>query len=114
MTEDQRLGLVRGLHTVIYVVMAGSVFVLLYAGISGARGPWLWWALGLISVEIVVFVGNGMKCPMTAMVTRLGKAGSGISDTFFSERITRHTLRVFGPLIVLAFILLALRGLGWL
>lgn len=114
MTEDQRLGLVRGLHTVIYVVMAGSVFVLLYAGISGARGPWLWWALGLISVEIVVFVGNGMKCPMTAMVTRLGKAGSGISDTFFPERITRHTLRVFGPLIVLAFILLALRGLGWL
>ena len=114
MTEDQRLGLVRGLHTVIYVVMAGSVFVLLYAGISGARGPWLWWALGLISVEIVVFVCNGMKCPMTAMVTRLGKAGSGISDTFFPERITRHTLRVFGPLIVLAFILLALRGLGWL
>ncbi|WP_292066252.1 hypothetical protein [Brevundimonas sp. UBA7664] len=114
MTEDQRLGLVRGLHTVIYVVMAGSVFVLLYAGISGARGPWLWWALGLISVEIVVFVGNGMKCPMTAMVTRLGKAGSGISDTFFPERITRYTLRVFGPLIVLAFILLALRGLGWL
>jgi len=113
-TEDQRLGLVRGLHTVIYVVMAGSVFVLLYAGISGARGPWLWWALGLISVEIVVFVGNGMKCPMTAMVTRLGKAGSGISDTFFPERITRYTLRVFGPLIVLAFILLALRGLGWL
>ncbi len=51
---------------------------------------------------------------MTAMVTRLGKAGSGISDTFFPERITRHTLRVFGPLIVLAFILLALRGLGWL
>jgi hypothetical protein len=113
-TQDQRLGLVRGLHTVIYVVMAGSVVVLLYAGISGARGPWLWWALGLISVEIVVFVGNGMKCPMTAMVARLGKARSGISDTFFPERITRHTLRVFGPLIVLAFILLALRGLGWL
>lgn len=114
MTDDPRLGLVRGLHTVIYVVMAGSVFGLLYAGVSGARGPWLGWALGLISVEIVVFVGAGMRCPMTAMVTRPSKPGSATSDTFFSERITRHTLRVFGPLIILAFILLALRGLGWL
>lgn len=114
MTDSQRLALVRALHTAVYVVMAGSVFVLLYAGISGARGSWLWWALGLISIEIVVFVVNGMRCPMTAMVTRLDKAGSGISDTFFPERITRHTLRVFGPLIVIAFGLLALRGLGWL
>ncbi|TAJ62673.1 hypothetical protein [Brevundimonas sp.] len=114
MTDEQRLALVRGLHTVVYVVMAASVFVLLYAGVSGARGTWLWWALGLITVEIVVFLGNGMRCPMTAMVTRLGKAGSGISDTFFPEKITRHTLRVFGPLIVLAFSLLAVRWLGWL
>ena len=114
MTDGQRLVLVRGLHTAIYVVMAASVFVLLYAGVSGARGPWLWWALGLITVEIVVFVGNGMRCPMTAMVTRFDRAGNEISDTFFPKRITRHTLRVFGPLILLAFVLLAVRWLGWL
>ncbi len=114
MTDEQRLGLVRGLHTAVYLVMAASVFVLLYAGISGASGPWLWWALALISVEIVVFVGSGMKCPMTALVTRYDRAGNGVSDTFLPKRITRHTLRVFGPLIVIAFILLAMRWLGGL
>ena len=114
MTDEQRLGLVRGVHTAVYLVMAASVFVLLYAGISGASGPWLWWALALISVEIVVFVGSGMKCPMTALVSRYDRDGNRVSDTFMPERITRHTLRVFGPLIVLAFGLLATRWLGWL
>ena len=114
MTDEQRLGLVRGVHTAVYLVMAASVFVLLYAGISGASGPWLWWALALISVEIVVFAGSGMKCPMTALVTRYDRAGKGVSDTFLPQRITRHTLRVFGPLIGLAFLLLAVRWLGWL
>ena len=113
MTDEQRLGLVRGVHTAVYLVMAASVFVLLYAGISGASGPWLWWALILISVEIVVFVGSGMKCPLTALVSRYDRDWNGVSDTFLPERITRHTLRVFGPLIVIAFILLAIRWLGW-
>jgi hypothetical protein len=110
MTDAQRLVLVRAVHTAIYVVMAGSVFALLYAGLFGARGAWLWGALALAGVETVIFVGSGMKCPMTAMAEKYGaKAGA---DTFMPERITRHTLRFFGPLLVISLLLLAARWSG--
>ncbi|WP_430424302.1 hypothetical protein [Phenylobacterium sp.] len=115
MTEDQRLTLVRAVHTAIYVVMAGSAFVLLYAGVTGAHGVWLWVAGGLMSVECVVFIASGMRCPLTAVAQANGAERRGVSDTFFPERLTRHTLRVFAPIIAVAALLLAARalGLGW-
>lgn len=99
--------IVRGAHTVIYFVMAGSIFTVLYAGIVGANDWWVWLALALVSIEIVVFVGSGMKCPLTAVATKYG-ARPG-DDTFLPERLTRHTLLIFGPLIALGLFLLITR-----
>ncbi|MBI1407892.1 MAG: hypothetical protein GC145_17395 [Caulobacter sp.] len=109
MTDPQRLILVRALHTAIYVIMASAVLLVLYAGATGATGPWLWPALGLVAIEVVVFAGSGMKCPLTVIVARYSGERPQVSDTFFPERCTRHTLRVFGPLIVLGLMLLAIR-----
>lgn len=115
MTDRQRLTLVRAVHTAIYLVMASASFVMLYAGATGAHGPWLWWAASLVSVEIVVFTANGFRCPLTALAVKNGAARDGVADTFLPERLTRHTFQVFGPLIVVAFALVAGRvwWLGW-
>jgi hypothetical protein len=109
MTEAQRLWLVRAVHTAIYVVMASSAFALLFAGVTGASGPWLWLAASLMTIEVIVFVGSGMRCPLTAIAVKNGAARTGVADTFFPERMTRHTLRVFAPLLVVAVVLLAVR-----
>ena len=53
MTNTQRLALVRSIHTTIYIMMAISTFVLLYAGIIGSQGAWLWVALGLFICSLV-------------------------------------------------------------
>ena len=109
MTDGQILALVRATHTAIYVVMSTSVVVALYAGISGATGVLLWPALGLVAVESAVFVGNGLRCPFTALAAKYGHEGQSVSDTFFPERMTRHTFHVFGPLILIALALLVAR-----
>jgi hypothetical protein len=67
----QRLALVRGVHTFIYIVMATPTLVL-YAGLTGAHGWWLGVALTLLAVETVVFAGSGMKCPLTALAVGYG------------------------------------------
>ena len=68
---------------------------------------------GLVGVESLVFVGSGMKCPMTALAIRFGATRSGTYDTFLPERLTRHTLAAFGPLIGLGLLLLAVRAWWW-
>ena len=107
-----RLALVRGVHTLIYVVMAASTLMLVYAGLTGAHGPWLWVALALLGIETVVFAGNGMKCPLTALAVSYGAEKGYAFDTFLPERATRHTFRFFGSLMLIGLVLLALRWLG--
>lgn len=115
MREGQRLTLVRAIHTAIYVVMASASFVVLYAGVTGAYGGWLWVAAGLVTIETLVFAASGMRCPLTAIAVKNGATRKGLADTFLPERVTRHTLQFFGPLIVLAFGLIAGRicWFGW-
>jgi hypothetical protein len=114
MTDRTRLAWVRAIHTAIYVVMAVSTLVVLFAGVTGARGPWLAPSLVLILIESVVFAGGGFKCPFTALAARFAGKTGAVSDTFFPERCTRHTFLVFGPLILIGLALLAARRLGWL
>ena len=70
-------------------------------------GAWLWLAAALVGVESAVFLGNGLKCPLTAVAAKYG-AGDG-ADTFLPKRITHYTFRVFGPLILIAAALVAVR-----
>jgi len=107
------LAAVRALHTAIYVVMAGATLFLIYAALAGVRGEALWVALGLLAVESVVFVGNGLKCPLTAVAIRHGAGVGRLFDTFLPERLTRHTFQVFAPLILFGAALLGLRWLAF-
>jgi hypothetical protein len=106
-----RLALIRGVHTAIYLVMATSTFAILYAGISGAHGPWLWTAMALLSIESAVFVGNGLRCPLTTLAVQYGAKTGHVFDTFIPERFTRYTFRAFGTIAVLGLLLIGRRTL---
>lgn len=112
MTDSQRLAVIRFVHTAIYVVMAASTLVLLHAGITGAFSPWLWVALVLLGFESIVFVGSGMKCPLTAVAVRYGARTGHVFDTLLPERFTRYTFRLFGTIMAAGLLLLALRWFG--
>ena len=112
MTDRAMLSLIRTVHTAIYLVMAASTFVLVYAGITGASGAWLWGALGLLAIESMVFAGYGFKCPLTDMAVRYGATTGHVFDTFLPERATRYTFRFFGTLMAVGLFLLVARWTG--
>lgn len=114
MTDAQKLAAVRLVHTAIYLVMAISTFVLVYAGITGQIGPWLVAALLLLAIEVVVFVGNGWKCPLTALAVRYGAERGYVLDTYLPESVMRHTFWFFTSVMLLGLVLLALRWSGLL
>ena len=100
---------IRGVHTVIYLVMATATLGILYAGITGAKGTWLWVSMTLMCFEVILFVGNGLKCPLTKLAVKYGATTGHVFDTFLPERITRYTFRVFGSLLLIGVVLVALR-----
>jgi hypothetical protein len=110
MEDNQGLTLIRSLHTTIYLVMVAAIAVVWHAALTGRFGPALWTALALLAVESAVFLGNGRRCPLTALAVRYGAEKGYAFDTFLPERATRYTFRVFGTLMVLGLVLLALRA----
>lgn len=102
----------RGLHTLIYGVMAFATVGLLYVGVTGRFVPTLWLLVPLLSVEIGVFTASGLRCPLTAVVDRFAGTGMRVADTYLPETLTRHTLAIFGPILPIAFMLLAARWAG--
>ncbi|MDO9222555.1 MAG: hypothetical protein Q7U20_02470 [Caulobacter sp.] len=111
MTNARRLAAIRTLHTAIYLVNVIAILMIDYAGVTGRTGRWLTVALVLAFIEVVVFVGSGMKCPLTAVAVRYGAGDGPIFDTFLPEPLTRNTLRIFAPLLTLGLLLLAARWL---
>lgn len=106
------LAAARSLHTLIYGVMALATVGLLYVGVTGRFLQTLWLLAPLLSVEVMVFAASGLKCPLTALVDRFAGVGAPVADTYLPERLTRHTLAIFGPVLPVAFMLLAARWTG--
>ena len=100
---------IRSVHTLIYVVMAVSVFTIIYCGIVDRIDALLWVSLGLVFAECVVFVGNGMVCPLTNMAKAHGAEKGYVFDAFLPERMTRWTPLVFGTLFAIGLAILIWR-----
>ena len=109
MSNARALLIVRWIHTVIYILMVAAIGVLLWAGITAYSGVWLWTSLGLLTIETIVFVGHGMKCPLTALAVRYGAEKGYAFDTLLPERFTRYTFRLFGTLMIAGLLLMVLR-----
>jgi len=109
MQQSRALFWVQLVHTVIYLVMVCAIGALLFAGVSGRQGIWLWISIGLLTIEGLVFFGNGRRCPLTALAVRHGAERGHAFDTFLPEKWTRYTFRFFGTLTVIGFVLMVLR-----
>lgn len=94
-------------HTLVFLVESVAILYILYSGIFDVRGMGLLVAVILVLAEIVVFVGNGLRCPLTKFAKQLGDASGNdfIADIFLPQRFARMIPFVCGGL---AFIGLAL------
>jgi len=89
--------------------MVLAIFYILYCGITDQLGTPLYVALAIVSLECVVFVGNGMKCPLTGLAKTFGAEKGYVFDTFIPETLTRYTVPVFGTLFGVGLALLFFR-----
>ena len=67
---------------------------------------------GSAGVEVVVFVGSGMKCPLSALAVKYGAGTGHVFDTFLPEPVTRYTFRFFGAIMLFGLILPVARWFG--
>lgn len=99
------------LHTLVFLVESAAILFIVYSGLFNVRGTGLLIAVILVLTEIVVFVANGTRCPLTKLARRLGDTTGNdfIADIFLPERFARLIPLVCGSLAVIGLLLVGLR-----
>jgi hypothetical protein len=94
------LTVIKLLHTVIWIVLAGSIVVLPFAGVLRRfRSAAI--LTGLVLLECGVLVVNGGKCPLSDLAARFTVDRNSNFDIYLPSWLAQHNKVVFGCLFVI-------------
>ena len=113
MADRVKILVVNTIHVIIYAVMVLSIFYIIYAAITKTFGLLLLVTLGLLFIEVAVFVGFGMRCPLTDLSKKYGSTDGYAFDRYLSKKNADQIFNIVRALLVASIILLIVRYLGW-
>ncbi|WP_035991403.1 hypothetical protein [Leptolyngbya sp. KIOST-1] len=104
-----RLVWVRLFHTLVFVVMFGAILFLLYCGLANQLTLWTAIAFALITIEVVIYAGNGFRCPLRTWAETLTPPGQTIQDIYLPPWLSARVVAISTPLLGVACLLLLVR-----
>lgn len=105
---NNMLKMIKIVHMFIYVVMVAATFYIFYAGFMKVHNVILYVSLGLLLVEILALLSNGMKCPLTSLTKKYGDSKGYAWDVLLSEKSAKYSFRLYGFVLFAGVLLLLL------
>ena len=103
------VSVIRFVHTVLFVVLSAILVAFLYEVIADRITFITWFAVGLFTLEGIVLVANGCRCPITAYTESLGSNHGQITDVLLPKWFADRVFVIYGALYAAGFILLIAR-----
>ena len=84
-------------HTAVWVFFVASILAIwVFAWRADFFNAAL--AIGVVLVEVVVLIGNGLRCPLTSLAARYTDDRRPNFDIYLPEWLARHNQLIFGAL----------------
>jgi hypothetical protein len=83
------------------VSIESCVLYVLYAGLRGRTDRRAGIAGGIVAGEVLVFVGNGFRCPLTELAERYGAQSGSVTDIYLPKWFAHNMPAIHTPLLVL-------------
>lgn len=99
------------LHTLIWVILAGSIVVLPFLGVQ-RKFRWAAIVTGVVLVECCVLALNHGRCPMSDLARQFTTDHGDNFDIYLPDWLARHNKQIFG-LLFIAGEMLVLRCWLW-
>lgn len=106
MRPDQKLFLVKFIHSAIFFVMSLCVMYILYAAVTDQRSPLLVVAVGAVLLEGAILALNRCQCPLTDLAKQYGDAKGSVTDIFLPAWFAPHVFTVCTTLFLIGVVLL--------
>ena len=105
------LGKVKLTHTIIWAFFVACILAIPLFTLLARLGLAALFA-GIVAIEVVVLLLNGMTCPLTDVAARHTEDRRANFDIYLPEWLARNNKTIFGSLYLLALLLLTARWLG--
>jgi len=90
---------VKVVHTVAWAFFAGCILALPVAA-RQRRFDIAWILIGLVTVEVLILLANGFRCPLTAVAARFTDDRRDNFDIYLPLWLARYNKHIFGTLFV--------------
>ncbi len=101
-TQKTALTAVKVVHTLAWFSIESCMGYVLYAGFARRSDRSAAIAASVVAGEILVYAGNGFRCPLTQVAENLGAESGSVTDIYLPRWFARSLPAIHVPLVVLA------------
>jgi hypothetical protein len=103
------IAVIKGIHSLVFLSMAGSIMYTLYSGLTGRISQKTGAAAAAVVGEGAVLLLNDGRCPLTDAVEGLGADNGSVSDIFLPAAIAERIPVLFTPPFAVGLIAISIR-----
>ncbi len=92
---------IKSVHTIAWLSIESCVLYVLYAGLRGRADRRAGITGAIVAGEVLVFAGNGFRCPLTELAERYGAQSGSVTDTYLPDWFAHNMPAIHAPLLVL-------------
>ncbi len=109
MNPDNKLFLIKLVHTVIWALFVVVIFYILYSGITNTVNTYTWIGIILIVGEGITLAIFKMFCPLTLIARKYSDSDRDNFDIFLPNWLAKHNKVIFTSIFVIAVIIVLWR-----
>lgn len=113
MTKQNKLLLIKLIHTLIWLFFVIVIFYILYSGISNNINAYTWIGIGLIVTEGIVLLIFKMFCPLTLLARNYSDSKKENFDIFLPNWLAKYNKLIFTTIFGIGVILVVVRTMNY-
>jgi hypothetical protein len=109
MTKQNKLLLIKLIHTLIWLFFVIVIFYIVYSGISNNITTYTYIGIGLVIGEGIVLLVFKMFCPLTILARNYSNSDKDNFDIFLPNWLAKYNKLIFTTIFGIGVILVLLR-----
>ncbi|MBL7748540.1 MAG: hypothetical protein JNM19_13985, partial [Chitinophagaceae bacterium] len=99
MKSENKLILIKVVHTIIWVFFNVVIFYMLYAAISNKLDKWLWIGYGLFILEGITLLAFKFFCPLTVMARKYSDSTKDNFDIYLPNWLAKYNKPIYTSIL---------------
>jgi hypothetical protein len=100
MRDENKLTLIKTIHTLIWIFFNVVIFYMLYAVITGKIDRWLWIGYGLFVLEGITLLVFKFFCPLTVMARKYSNSTKANFDIYIPNWLAKYNKPIYTTILV--------------